>query len=309
MKKLLTLCLLCAASASLAAPVTSPLKGQIKDWPAGKTGELRLTVRPGQFGWDNAPVVGKATVDEKGQFTLNLPDAAALAKVLPEASETVSLREPCTDSHLGCARALVAAPATRWNVFELMAFEGETALGKVFYRNTVQRFFAKDWTEGTLVYSSADSKITGEYFTGGDSGGQFTWQAPLSAGWNWVSARSDVLNKDTGLWPVTVTADKLPETAFMYLTEGYGGVGMSLEDGAQGITVRSVMAGGAAEQAGVQVGDTIVAIDGRNVQNIAAQGTGTMVRGEPGTTVTLTIKRAGTTLEIKVVRRFIPVRQ
>jgi carboxyl-terminal processing protease len=64
----------------------------------------------------------------------------------------------------------------------------------------------------------------------------------------------------------------------------------------------SVTAGGPAETAGVQVGDILLFVDGESVEDLGLDGTKSAVRGEEGTSVTLTFRRAGETFDLSVTR-------
>lgn len=92
-----------------------------------------------------------------------------------------------------------------------------------------------------------------------------------------------------------------PHSAFMdadefedlrIATEGnYSGIGVevTLESGL--IVVIAPIDGSPAARAGIRAGDTIIAIDGRPVDNAGLAGAIASIRGEPGTVVNLTIGR------------------
>jgi len=73
----------------------------------------------------------------------------------------------------------------------------------------------------------------------------------------------------------------------------YAGLGISLETGEDGVPViTEVMARSPAADAGLQVGDRIVAVDGGPTESSDGKWRGTL-RGEAGTRVTLDVERAG----------------
>lgn len=80
----------------------------------------------------------------------------------------------------------------------------------------------------------------------------------------------------------------------MSQTEGsFGGIGvyMGFKDGS--VSIISVMEGTPGESAGLRAGDEIVAVDGTSVTEYQPEEVAMHIRGEVGTDVTLTIRRAG----------------
>lgn len=88
------------------------------------------------------------------------------------------------------------------------------------------------------------------------------------------------------------------------MNNAYVGVGVTImlrEDGT-GIDITKVTAGGPAEKAGILVGDILIAADGQSVLVDGLDQTQELVRGEKGTTVSLTVLRDGQELTFEVVR-------
>jgi hypothetical protein len=79
------------------------------------------------------------------------------------------------------------------------------------------------------------------------------------------------------------------------------GVGLSAVDA--GLTVTKVIAGGGAEAAGIVGGDLIVAVDGASAIDLGVNGAVAKIRGQAGTTVTLTVKRGAQLIPIVCERR------
>ncbi|MCL5037744.1 MAG: S41 family peptidase [Chloroflexi bacterium] len=77
--------------------------------------------------------------------------------------------------------------------------------------------------------------------------------------------------------------------------KGFGGVGMSIDltKEEKQLFAVEVFEGTPAEKAGVKNGDWIMAIDGKSTKGITVRGAQDVIRGKPGTKVTLTIKREG----------------
>lgn len=88
------------------------------------------------------------------------------------------------------------------------------------------------------------------------------------------------------------------------------GIGVTIrlenEDDA-GFTVASVTPGGPAEAAGLQIGDMLLAIDGANMKELGMEEARNRVRGEEGTSLTLTVQRGGETFDVTVTRATIEV--
>jgi len=89
------------------------------------------------------------------------------------------------------------------------------------------------------------------------------------------------------------------------MENAYVGVGITIqmaEDG-KGLLVIAVTEGGPAFEAGIQVDDVIVAIEGTSAQGMQVEAARDIVRGEEGTFVALTILRDGAEQTLQVERR------
>ncbi len=84
--------------------------------------------------------------------------------------------------------------------------------------------------------------------------------------------------------------------------DSFVGVGIELRMGTDGPFVVRVLGGGAAAQAGVQVGDRLLAVDGRSVVAMTLGDVIVAIRGAPDTQVALTLER-GSHHVVVVVRR------
>ncbi len=84
------------------------------------------------------------------------------------------------------------------------------------------------------------------------------------------------------------------------------GIEITLKDGV--LTVIAPLEGTPADRAGVRAGDKIIAIDGESTEGITLTEAAVKIRGEIGTTVTLTVLHTdGSTEEIPIVRDTITV--
>ena len=89
------------------------------------------------------------------------------------------------------------------------------------------------------------------------------------------------------------------------MQNAYVGVGItvSAREDSTGIDILQVVAGGPAEEAGLQVGDIIVAVNGESIDPTNLDDLSSRVKGEEGTTVDLTIRRDGVDTVFTVYRR------
>lgn len=86
--------------------------------------------------------------------------------------------------------------------------------------------------------------------------------------------------------------------------DSYDRTGMWLNREGGGLQVRDVVAGGPADEAGLKIGDTIVAIDGRGVGEVLLPDVRARFReSPPATAVRLTVKIGSGTREVTVVLR------
>lgn len=89
----------------------------------------------------------------------------------------------------------------------------------------------------------------------------------------------------------------------------FGGVGMELADKEGVITVVAPLKGSPAEAAGIRTGDMVVAVDATSTIGLDVDSAVSMIRGPIGTSVKITIKRAGESqpLSFTIVRQTIQV--
>jgi hypothetical protein len=86
--------------------------------------------------------------------------------------------------------------------------------------------------------------------------------------------------------------------------DAFDRAGMWMNEGEGGFEVMDVFAGSPAAQAGIRVGDTIVAVDGRPVASVTLPGLRQRFRTDPpGTKVTLEVRTAGTEREVSLTLR------
>ena len=105
-------------------------------------------------------------------------------------------------------------------------------------------------------------------------------------------------------WSYYLTAEEY--VAHMeQMNNAYVGIGITIaetEDGSA-VEVLKVEPNGPAEEAGVQVGDLIVGVEGRDLAEMTITEMRNLVRGKEGTFVVLTMNRAGEVFDLSVERR------
>ena len=107
-------------------------------------------------------------------------------------------------------------------------------------------------------------------------------------------------------WSYYLTAEE-KSTYDEQMQNAYVGIGVTItmQESDGGMRIEAVTAGGPAEEAGLQVGDLITAVEGESTVTLGMEGTRGKVKGEEGTRVTLTILRDGDTFDVSVERRSI----
>lgn len=89
--------------------------------------------------------------------------------------------------------------------------------------------------------------------------------------------------------------------SYRLTTEGrYNGIGASSEKIGDYVTITELYQGFAADKAGLKVGDQIIAVDGKDAKGKDPEALNEILRGFPGTSVMLTIRRPGRSDDFKV---------
>ena len=94
--------------------------------------------------------------------------------------------------------------------------------------------------------------------------------------------------------PYTTFIDEGQRTDLRVIMQGeYGGVGLNVGRRGGKITVIAPVEGASGYKQGVRAGDVLTAINGRPTDSLSVEDVETLLRGEPGTTVEVTVQRAG----------------
>lgn len=105
-------------------------------------------------------------------------------------------------------------------------------------------------------------------------------------------------------WSYYIPADEYSDY-LERMSNSYVGIGITispLEDGT-GIEVIQVAAGGPAEEAGVQVGDVLIKVEGEDITGLTTDVVKDMVVGDEGTFVSLTFRRDSREITLDIERR------
>lgn len=89
------------------------------------------------------------------------------------------------------------------------------------------------------------------------------------------------------------------------MANAYVGVGITIQaqEDESGFLIIAVTAGGPAEEAGLRIGDLLIKAEDQDVRGWATEDVRELIRGEQGTSVTLTVLRSGESVTVPVERR------
>lgn len=118
------------------------------------------------------------------------------------------------------------------------------------------------------------------------------------------AAADAMVNAMGDRWSYYIPAAELP--SFLENSENaYVGIGVTVQatDDNSGLMVIAVQPGGPAEEAGVQVGDVIIQVDGESAQDRTVSEISAMIKGEEGTVVSVTVLRSGEGITMSMTRK------
>jgi carboxyl-terminal processing protease len=89
----------------------------------------------------------------------------------------------------------------------------------------------------------------------------------------------------------------------------FSGIGLSVSEAKDGLRVASVFKGSPAERAGIEVGETIVSVDGRSIAGLDSNAATELIKGPEGTEVTVGVRarHGGKTRQERLIRAQISV--
>ena len=85
--------------------------------------------------------------------------------------------------------------------------------------------------------------------------------------------------------------------------EGFVGIGVGMQETTAGVQITEVMRFSSAEEAGLAIGDVIIAVDGADATGMTNAEVAERLRGEEGTAVSVTVRRMGHELTFTCMRR------
>lgn len=91
------------------------------------------------------------------------------------------------------------------------------------------------------------------------------------------------------------------------MNNAYVGIGVTISPNAKegGMRIEEVTPGGPAAEAGVQIGDIMVSVEGKSTLELGTDGTRELVRGQEGTFVQLRFRRGAEEFDLEIERRTI----
>ena len=119
-------------------------------------------------------------------------------------------------------------------------------------------------------------------------------------------AASGMVDATGDEWSYYLSADEVAAYEES-MANAYVGVGITITEDAEagGMRVEEVVSGGPAEEAGIRVGDLLLAVEGEDVLPLGIDGTRNLVRGEECTRVNMHFSRNDSEYDVSVERRSI----
>lgn len=120
--------------------------------------------------------------------------------------------------------------------------------------------------------------------------------------------RSGIDNMLKSLDPYTVyyPESEVDEVAFM-TTGKYGGIGSLITTNGEYVTVRMIYKGFPADIAGIKPGDLLKKVDGVSLKGASTEQVSNKLKGNPGTSVKVTVERKGVEIDFLIKREKIVV--
>ncbi|WP_295815178.1 PDZ domain-containing protein [uncultured Deinococcus sp.] len=268
---------------------TGQLTGTIVDWPKGSTGTLRLV--NAQY-----PDLADAPIDGAGHFSIQLPSPTVFSEKLPTTAALFAETSNYAAPEFSCKGQGKATPNTgHFQFFGLLATVGDQPPQRLQLNTDPRSPRPVGTVFSDLLYLDVPTLLDGT-ITCVD--GSDTYRGTFLAGWSLPNFTVTAGTTAT-LANRTVTPEPLPVALEWRLRDQFVGIGIRLDPapaGAAGFTITAVTPGQPAGVAGVQVGDRLVEIDGKDVTTLSLSAVTILIRGgasgaEAGTTVTLGIQR------------------
>ena len=121
-----------------------------------------------------------------------------------------------------------------------------------------------------------------------------------------VKTGIDNMLKSLDPYTVYYPESESDEVAFM-TTGKYGGIGSLIRSGGEYVVISLVYKNFPADLAGIRAGDLLKKVDGTSLKGADTEEVSQKLKGNPGTTVTLTIERNGKEIDVPVKREKIEI--
>lgn len=173
-----------------------------------------------------------------------------------------------------CVAALMAATAAitfAVTYTELSRGSVNAKMGEVSW--LLQNYFIDEYDEATLETAAADGAAQGMVAATGDQ------------------------------WSYYISAEEYSSYAER-MSNSYVGIGVTIRENEmkEGFDILTVSPGGPADEAGIQVGDLLLQVDGKLVWELGRDATVDLVRGKAGTELTLKLSREGKPYSVTLAR-------
>lgn len=117
----------------------------------------------------------------------------------------------------------------------------------------------------------------------------------------------DAMLKNLDPYTTYIPESEIEDYRFM-TTGQYGGIGSLIRKKGDYIIISEPYEGFAAYKSGLLAGDTLLMVDGKSVKNKKTDEMSKILKGQPGTSITVLIKRDGKEIEKKITREEIKVK-
>lgn len=109
-------------------------------------------------------------------------------------------------------------------------------------------------------------------------------------------------------WSYYIPADQY-DLYLEQMENAYIGIGITIEENIDTgeVKILQVEPSGGAKAAGIQVGDILTGVEGQKISDVGIDAASQLIRGEEGTSVSVTVLREGQELTFDVVRQIIQV--
>lgn len=117
----------------------------------------------------------------------------------------------------------------------------------------------------------------------------------------------DTMLKDLDPYTTYIPESEIEDYRFM-TTGQYGGIGSLIRKSGEYIIISEPYENYAAYKSGIMAGDTLLMVDGKSVKGKSSDEMSKILKGQPGTTLNVVLKRDGKEIEKKIVREEIKVK-